>query len=66
MAQWLRTMRARWASPWGEANKRHQYLKRAVDDPNDEYYLASSTPNRSGAVTRLLEDPDEYRAQSIF
>src|SRR5712692_1779221 len=46
--------------------ERHEYLKRAVNDPKDEYYLPSSTPNRIDAVTRLLEDPDEYRAQSIF
>src|SRR5213595_3457171 len=46
--------------------ERHEYLKRAVDDPKDEYYLPPSTRNRSDAVTQLLEDPDEYRAQSIF
>ena len=46
--------------------ERHAYLDRAVSDPKDEYYLPPSTRNRSDAVTRLLEDPDEYRAQSIF
>src|SRR2546428_1597323 len=46
--------------------ERHEYLERAVNDPKDEYYLAPSTRNRSDAVTRLLEDPDEYRARSIF
>src|SRR5437867_428168 len=46
--------------------ERHEYLKGAVGDPKDDYYLAPSTPNRSSAVTRLLEDPDEYRAQSIL
>ena len=46
--------------------ERHEYLERAVSDPKDEYYLPPSTRNRSDAVTRLLEDPDEYRAQSIF
>src|SRR2546428_2667529 len=46
--------------------ERHEYLKRAVDNRKDEYYLPPSTRNRSDAVTRLLEDPDEYRSQSIF
>ena len=46
--------------------ERHEYLKCAVDNRKDEYYLPPSTRNRSDAVTRLLEDPDEYRAQSIF
>jgi type I restriction enzyme M protein len=46
--------------------ERHEYLKRAVDDPKDEYFLPAGTRNRSDAVARLLEDPDEYRAQSIF
>jgi len=46
--------------------ERHEYLKHAVDDPKDEYYLPPSTRNRIDAVARLLEDPDEYRAQSIF
>src|SRR5882672_6169197 len=46
--------------------ERHAYLERAVDNPKDEYYLPPSTRNRSDAVSRLLEDPDEYRAQSIF
>jgi len=46
--------------------ERHAYLARAVDDPKDEYYLPPATRNRSDAVARLLEDPDEYRAQSIF
>jgi type I restriction enzyme M protein len=46
--------------------ERHNYLKIAVDDPKDDYYLAPSTRNRADAVARLLEDPDEYRSQSIF
>ncbi|HTX53911.1 MAG TPA: type I restriction enzyme endonuclease domain-containing protein [Candidatus Baltobacteraceae bacterium] len=46
--------------------ERHEYLTRAVNDPKDEYYLPPSTPNRSDTVTRLFEDPDEYRTQSIF
>ena len=46
--------------------ERHEYLERAVNDAKDEYYLPPSTRNRSDAIIRLLEDPDEYRAQSIF
>ena len=46
--------------------ERHAYLGRVVDDSKAEYYLPPSTRNRGDAVTRLLEDPDEYRAQSIF
>ena len=46
--------------------ERHEYLKRAVDDPEDEYHLAPSIPNRSDSIAKLLEDPDEYRAKSIF
>src|SRR5215510_3724708 len=45
---------------------RFSYLAEAVDDPNDEYYLRSDLPNRAEAVARLLEDPDEYKAVSIF
>jgi type I restriction enzyme M protein len=47
-------------------DERHAYLSRAVDDPDDEYFLPSATRNRSDAVARLVEDPDEYRAQNIF
>src|SRR2546430_1495676 len=46
--------------------ERHAYLSRAVDDPKDEYFLPAKTRNRTDAVTRLLEDPDEYRSQDIF
>jgi type I restriction enzyme M protein len=46
--------------------ERHAYLGRAVDDPHDEYLLSAGTPNRSDAITRLVEDPDEYRALNIF
>ena len=46
--------------------ERHAYLSHAVDDPRDEYFLPAGTRNRSDAVARLLEDPDEYRAQNIF
>jgi len=46
--------------------ERHAYLERAVSDPKDEYFLDPSARNRSDAVSRLLEDPDEYRSQSIF
>jgi type I restriction enzyme M protein len=46
--------------------ERHAYLSRAVDDPDDEYFLPARTRNRTGAVAQLIEDPDEYRAQNIF
>jgi type I restriction enzyme M protein len=46
--------------------ERHAYLRHAVEDRGDEYYLAPSTRNRDDAIQRLLEDPDEYRAQNIF
>ncbi len=46
--------------------ERHEHLTRAVDDPKDEYHLPPKTRNRADAVARLLEDPDEYRSQSIF
>jgi len=46
--------------------ERHAYLSRAVDDPKDEYFLPAKTRNRTDAVARLLEDPDEYRSQDIF
>jgi type I restriction enzyme M protein len=46
--------------------ERRDHLRRAVDDPKDEYYLPPSTRSREGAISRLLEDPDEYRAQNIF
>ena len=45
---------------------RYKYLARAVDDPQDDYFLRSDLPNRSDAVGRLLEDPDEYKAIRIF
>jgi type I restriction enzyme M protein len=47
-------------------SERQAYLRAAVDDPRDEYYLRPDLLNRSEAVTKLLEDPDEYRAISIF
>jgi type I restriction enzyme M protein len=46
--------------------ERHAYLSRAVDDPEDEYFLPARTRDRADAIARLLEDPDEYRAQNIF
>ncbi|MBS0325027.1 MAG: SAM-dependent DNA methyltransferase [Proteobacteria bacterium] len=46
--------------------ERHDYLRRAVDNPKDEYYLPPSTRNRQGAIDSLVEDPDEYRSQNIF
>ncbi|MFZ5873097.1 MAG: type I restriction-modification system subunit M [Bacillota bacterium] len=46
--------------------EQHAYLCRAVDDPGDEYFLPPGTRNRAGAIARLVEDPDEYRARNIF
>src|SRR5262245_44819656 len=46
--------------------ERHAYLQRAVDDPSDEYYLPPNVLNRRDAIVKLVEDPDEYRALSIF
>jgi len=46
--------------------ERHDYLKNAVNDPKDDYYLSPSTRNRADAVAKLLEDLDEYRALSCF
>jgi type I restriction enzyme M protein len=45
---------------------RYEYLRAAVDDPKDEYFLRPDLPNRAEAVARLLEDQDEYKAVSIF
>ena len=46
--------------------ERHAYLSSAVNDPKNEYFLPVGTRNRTDALARLLEDPDEYRAQNIF
>jgi type I restriction enzyme M protein len=46
--------------------ERHDYLQHAVDDPKDEYFLPGNTRNRADAIVKLLEDPDEYRANNIF
>ncbi len=45
---------------------RQSYLSAAVDNPKDEYFLGPEIPNRSSAIAKLLEDPDEYRAVNIF
>lgn len=45
---------------------RYEYLRAAVDDSNDEYFLRPDLPNRAEAIARLLEDQDEYKAVSIF
>lgn len=45
---------------------RYEYLRAAVDDPQDDYFLRPDLPNRSEAIQRLLEDTDEYKAVSIF
>jgi type I restriction enzyme M protein len=46
--------------------ERQEYLRRAVDDPKDDYFLPPTTRNRADAVTKLSEDQDEYRAHNIF
>lgn len=45
---------------------RYEYLRSAVNDPQDDYYLRPDLPNRSDAIDTLLEDPDEYAAMRIF
>jgi type I restriction enzyme M protein len=45
---------------------RQNYLRSAVDNPKDEYFLGPKVLNRAGAITKLIEDPDEYRAVNIF
>jgi type I restriction enzyme M protein len=45
---------------------RYEYLRSAVNDPHDEYFLRPDLPNRSESIERLLEDKDEYTARSIF
>lgn len=45
---------------------RHEYLRAAVDDPKDEYFLRPDLPKRAEAIESLLEDKDEYKAVSIF
>jgi len=45
---------------------RYEYLRTAVDDPQDDYFLRPDAPNRSQAIAKLLEDEDEYRSLSIF
>ncbi len=45
---------------------RYDYLRAGVNDPENDYFLRPDLPNRSEAVAMLLEDKDEYAAQSIF
>ncbi len=45
---------------------RHSYLRGAVDEPANEYFLREDLAHRSEAVEQLLEDRDEYVSQSIF
>jgi type I restriction enzyme M protein len=45
---------------------RYDYLRAAVNDPQDDYFLRPDLPNRSEAIEKLLEDKDEYTALSIF
>lgn len=46
--------------------ERHSYLEKAVNDSNDEYFLAPNVPNREDSIAKLIEDPDEYSAVNIF
>ena len=46
--------------------ERREYLKRAVDDPANEYFLSAELPGRTESIDTMLEDPDEYLAQNIF
>ena len=45
---------------------RYEYLRAAVNDPQNDYFLRPEVPNRSEAIGKLLEDKDEYTASSIF
>src|ERR1019366_7307474 len=45
---------------------RYEYLRAAVNDPQDEYFLRPDVPNRAEAIGKLLEDKDEYASLSIF
>ena len=46
--------------------ERREYLKRAVDDPANEYFLSAELPGRTESIQTMLEDPDEYLAENIF
>ncbi len=47
-------------------SERQEYLRSAVDDPKNDYYLPPQVLNRADSVSRLLDDPDEYRCHNIF
>ena len=45
---------------------RYEYLRAAVNNPENDYFLRPDLPNRSEEIGRLLEDKDEYTSLSIF
>ncbi|MBC7293619.1 MAG: SAM-dependent DNA methyltransferase, partial [Thermoleophilia bacterium] len=46
--------------------ERRAWLRQAVDDPANDYYLPLDRPDRANEVAALLEDRDEYGSQNIF
>ncbi|NLE55629.1 MAG: SAM-dependent DNA methyltransferase [Lentisphaerae bacterium] len=46
--------------------ERYGFLKDAVNNPANEYYLRPDVPNRAEAAQAVLEDRDEYIAKNIF
>ena len=46
--------------------ERYQYLRGAVNDPEDDYFLQADLPNRLELIEKLLEDRDEYTAENVF
>ena len=46
--------------------ERRDYLMHAVDDPTNEYFLKADLPGRPESIETMLEDPDEYLAETIF
>ncbi len=44
----------------------YEYLRAAVNDPQDDYFLRADLPNRAGAIEKLLEDRDEYSGENVF
>ena len=46
--------------------ERRDYLMCAVDDPTNEYFLKADLPGRAESIETMLEDPDEYLAETIF
>ena len=44
--------------------ERRDYLMRAVDDPTNEYFLKADLAGRAESIETMLEDPDEYLAET--